>query len=114
MAPDGDQWQVFNINNNDFEIKNVLINSSGFGLSETGEKIETSTLRFFFDKIAMKSSEIIERLDPSVLGLNNEYWISYWIDSQLYDRRFVFVPGAIDNKNMVYVNIIAKEAVLHA
>jgi len=34
---------------------------------------------------------LIEPIDPNVLHLNNEYWVSYYIGSQIYDKRFVFV-----------------------
>ncbi len=87
-----EQWDVFLINNGDQAVKNVLAATSGYGFDNNGEKILTSTLRHFFDEIDAKSVQVVEKIDPSVFGLHNEYWISYWIDGKLFDRMFVLVP----------------------
>ncbi|MCA0365482.1 MAG: hypothetical protein LCH67_15680 [Bacteroidetes bacterium] len=109
-----EQWDVFLINNGDRAVKNVLAATSGYGFDNNGEKILTSTLRHFFDEIDANSVQVVEKIDPSVFGLHNEYWISYWIDGKLFDRRFVFVPESITSQNCIFVKAIGKEAVLHA
>jgi hypothetical protein len=109
-----DQWDVFLINKGSKAIKNVLVASTGYGFDENGLKISTSTLRHFFDDVDAVSVQAVEKIDPSVFHLNNEYWISYWIDGNLYDRRFLFVPESISSKNAIFVRILEKEAVLHA
>jgi hypothetical protein len=109
-----EQWDVFLINKGSEKIDNLLVTSSGYGIDENGEKISTSTLRHFYDNFEPNSVLSIEKIDPSVFHLNNEYWISYWIGGKLYDRRFLFVPESINQANCIFVNILEKEAVLHA
>ena len=109
-----EQWDVFLINNGSEEITNILVSSSGFGFDDKGEKVSTSTLRHFFDNLEGVSFLAVEKIDPTVFHLNNEYWISYWIDGTLFDRRFLFVPDSITEQNCIQVRILDKLAVLHA
>ncbi|MCP9767786.1 hypothetical protein EGI22_07660 [Lacihabitans sp. LS3-19] len=109
-----EQWDVFLINNGSEEITNILVSSSGFGFDDKGEKVSTSTLRHFFDNLQGASFLAVEKIDPTVFHLNNEYWISYWIDGTLFDRRFLFVPDSITEQNCIQVSILDKSAVLHA
>ncbi|HLO45618.1 MAG TPA: hypothetical protein VK175_14870 [Leadbetterella sp.] len=109
-----EQWDVFLINKGTQKIDNLLVTSTGYGFDQNEEKISTSTLRHFYDNFEPNSVQEIEKIDPSVFHLNNEYWISYWIGGQLYDRRFVFVPESISLKNCIFVSLLGKEAVLHA
>jgi hypothetical protein len=109
-----EQWDVFLIHKGTQKIDNLLVTSTGYGFDQNGEKISTSTLRHFYDNFEPNSVQEIEKIDPSVFHLNNEYWISYWIGGKLYDRRFVFVPESISLKNCIYVSLLGKEAVLHA
>ncbi|WP_255077815.1 hypothetical protein [Lacihabitans sp. CCS-44] len=109
-----EQWDVFLINKGSEKIDNLLVTSSGYGYNDSGEKISTSTLRHFYGNFSSNSVQEVEKIDPSVFHLNNEFWVSYWIDGQLYDRRFVFVPESISLKNCIFVSILGKEAVLHA
>jgi hypothetical protein len=114
IAPsDFEQWDVFLINSGSKPIKNILVSSSGFGFDDKGDKISTSTLRHFFDDLNGASFLAIEKIDPSVFHLNNEYWISYWIEGTLFDRRFLFVPDSITKQNCIQVNILNKSAILH-
>ena len=109
-----EQWDVFIINKGSMAIKNLLVASSGYGFDDAGEKITTSTLRHFYDELKPNTFQAIEKIDPSVFHLNNEYWISYWIDERLYDRRFLFVPDSISASNCIFVRILEREAVPHA
>src|ERR1700712_1154867 len=89
-----EEWKVYLINNNDFSIDNTLVASQGYGEKE-GEQQKTSTLRHFLQTVPEHSTAVIEPIDPGVFHLNNEYWVSYYIGSQIYDKRFVFVPESI-------------------
>lgn len=109
-----EQWEVHLVNNGNESLKNILVNSSGFGTKEDGEEVKTSTLRHFFDEVDALASIQIERIDPSVFSVNNEYWISFWINDKLFDKRFLFVPGSLHEKNLIFVSLLEKEAVLHA
>jgi hypothetical protein len=108
-----DQWKVYLINNNDTDLENTLVASKGYGEKE-GEKQMTSVLRHFLETVPAHGNAIIEPLDPSVFHLNNEYWVSYYLGSQIYDKRFVFVPDSICDQNVILIKELGMEGVLHS
>ena len=111
--PGLEEWRVYLINNNDFPIENTLVASQGYGEKE-GEKQKTTVLRHFLESVPAKGNAVIELIDPSVFHLNNEYWVSYYIGAQIYDKRFVFVPESICEANMTYIKELEMEGVLHS
>lgn len=110
---EADEWKVYLINNNDFAIENTLVASKGYG-EKDGEQQTTSILRHYLDTIAANSAVLIEPIDPSVFHLNNEYWISYYIGRQIFDKRFVFVPDTICEENITFIKELEMEGVLHS
>jgi hypothetical protein len=108
-----DEWRVFLINNNPFPIENTLVASSGYG-EKNGETQRTSTLRHFLQTVPAHGSTVIEPLDSKVLHLNNEYWVSYYVGSQIYDKRFVFVPDSICEENLIFIKELEMEGILHS
>jgi hypothetical protein len=110
---DTDEWKVYLINNNDVAIENTLVSSTGYG-EKDGEHQKTSTLRHFLETVPPKSSALIEPINENVFHLNNEYWVSYYIGSKIYDKKFVFVPETINEGNLVYIKELEMEGVLHS
>jgi len=106
-------WKVYLINNNDFPIENTLVSSKGYG-EKDGEQQRTSILRHYLDTIEANTAVLIEPIDPSVFHLNNEYWVSYYIGTQIFDKRFVFVPDAIREENISFIKELEMEGVLHS
>ncbi len=111
---ENEQWEVVLLNKSEKELKNILINSSGYGTNSEEEKIQTGVLRHFFEVIPANSFRAIELIDPSVFVINNEYWVSFWLEEKLYDRRFLFVPESISEKHLIYVEMLGKKAIVHA
>ena len=108
-----DEWKVHLINNNAFDLENTLVASRGYG-EKDGAAQRTSTLRHFLETVPAHGSMIVEPIDASVFHLNNEYWVSYYNGAQIYDKRFVFVPGSICDANLVYIPELEKEGVRHS
>lgn len=107
------EWKVYLINKNPFPIENTLVASSGYGEKE-GETQRTSTLRHFLETVPAIGSVLVEPLDEKLFHLNNEYWVSYYIGNQIYDRRFIFVPDSICEANLTFIKELDKEGVLHS
>jgi hypothetical protein len=107
------EWKVYMINNNDVPLENTLVASKGYG-EKDGEKQNTSILRHFLETVPPHSTALIEPIDPAVFHLTNEYWVSYYIGTQIYDKRFVFVPDAICEENMSFIKELEMEGVLHS
>ena len=111
--PGLEEWKVYLVNRNDFAIDNTLVASQGYGENE-GEVQKTSTLRHFLQTVPENGFALIEPIDQSVFHLNNEYWVSYYIGNQIYDKRFTFVPDSIREDNLIYIKELDKEGVLHS
>lgn len=107
------EWKVYLINNNEFPLENTLVASKGYG-EKDGEKQNTSILRHFLETVPPHSTALIEPIDPAVFHLNNEYWVSYYIGTQIYDKRFVFVPDTLREENLSYIPELEMEGVLHS
>ena len=108
-----DQWAVHLINNNDFPIENTLVTSTGYGEKE-GETQRTSILRHFLETVSQNSYALVEPIDSQVFHLTNEYWVSYYVGPQIYDRKYVFVPDTICEENVIFIKELEQEGVLHS
>jgi hypothetical protein len=108
-----DEWRVYLINRNDAPLENVLISSTGYG-ERNGEEQKTSTLRHFIPSVEAHGHALVEPLAAAVLHLNNEYWLSYYMGLQLFDKRFVFLPGVICEENLTYIQELSLDGILHS
>jgi hypothetical protein len=106
-------WKVYLINNNSFPIENTLVASKGYG-EKDGEQQRTSVLRHYLETVPSNSVVLVEPIDPAVFHLNNEYWVSYYVGGQIFDKRFVFVPDAIREENITLIRELNMEGVLHS
>ncbi|WP_149241176.1 hypothetical protein [Dyadobacter sp. 32] len=109
------EWNVVVINRNPQSITNVFVTSKGYGNSESGLNSEqkTSTLRHFFPEITSGQHQVVEAIMPDVFHLNNEFWISYFLGNQIYDKKFIFVPDSIVDDNIIEIVPLGLEGVLH-
>ncbi|GLU56318.1 hypothetical protein [Dyadobacter frigoris] len=109
------QWNVIVINRNDQPITGVFVTSKGYGNTESGinAAIKTSTLRHFFPEIRPADYVVVEPIMPDVFPLNNEFWISYFLGNQIYDKKFIFVPDSIVEDNIIKIEPLGLEGVLH-
>jgi len=90
------EYIVFLINNRDDIMEGIIVTSTGFGENpNTGEAIKTSTLRKGIEVMLPGEAARIEPIMPDLFELSNEYWVSFWVDETMYDKRFVFVAGTI-------------------
>lgn len=105
-------WHVYLINRNDFVLENILVTSKGYGQKD-GESQKTSTLRQMIDKVEKQDFIVIERIDPQVFHLSNEYWISYYVGGKIYDKKFIFMPDSIVDQNLTKIDMIDLEGILH-
>lgn len=108
-----DEWRVYIINSNNVPIENTLVASTGYG-EKDGEQQKTSTLRHFLQTVPANSAALVEPIDPALFHLNNEYWVSYYLDGILHDKRFVFVPDSIHEENLTFIRELDREGVLHS
>ncbi|KQS25356.1 hypothetical protein [Dyadobacter sp. Leaf189] len=110
-----EEWNVIVINRNEQPITNVFVTSKGYSNSEseTNSDQKTSTLRHFFPEIAPSEHAVVEPIMPDVFHLNNEFWVSYFIGNQIYDKKFIFVPDSIIDANLTNIEPLGLQGVLH-
>jgi len=104
-------WYVYLINLNKEPIENVLITSKGYG-EKDGEQVKTSVLRHMFPIVESGHYKVIEPIDEQTFGLNNEYWLSYYIGDQIYDKKFIFLPESIIDVNFIKIPVVNKPGVM--
>ena len=104
-------WYVYLINLKKEAIENVLITSKGYG-EKDGEQVKTSVLRHMFPIIQPGEHKLIEPIDEATFGLNNEYWLSYYIGREIYDKKFIFLPESIVDLNFIKLPVVNKVGVM--
>ena len=104
-------WNSYLINLKDQKIEGVLVTSTGYG-ELNKEKVKTSTLRHFLDEVEPMSFVKIEPIIEEVFGINNEYWLSFYLNKIMYDKRYVFLAESITEANFTTIPLINKKGVM--
>ena len=107
-----EEWAVYIINQNLIELNTLMITSKGYGLMH-GEKKITSTLRHVIQELAPSSTARVEPIDPQLFALTNEFWVSYYILDQVFDKKFIFVKGSMNKDNHSFIPELNLYGVLH-
>jgi hypothetical protein len=104
-------WDVYLINLKDESIRSVLLNSRGYG-EINGEPRQTATFRHFWEEIGPLDIVKVEPLQVDVFALANEFWVSFSHDNYLYDRKYIFVPGSLDEMNFTDIPFLDRRGVM--
>ena len=104
-------WYAYLVNDSDFNIESAMVVSKAFGTID-GEMKKTSILRHAFVEVPAVSVVKIEMVEKSVLALNNEFMLTFFIGNTLYDKKFIFKANAINENNTEEVPILFVEGVI--
>ena len=104
-------WYAYLINDSDFQLDGIMIVSKAFGTID-GEMKKTSLLRHAFEEVPAVSVVKIEMLEKSVLLLNNEFMVTYFIGEKLYDKKYVFKAHSIHEDFVEEVPILFVDGVI--
>lgn len=105
------EWNVYIINSKKEPLQSVIVSSQGYG-TYNDQEVKTSSLRHFFEEVPSESYQKIEIIHENLFGLNNEYWVSFYLHKLMYDKRYIFLPETIIEKNMVTIPVINKKGVM--
>lgn len=108
-----EEWAVYIINNNLIELNTLMITSKGYG-TISGEMRKTSVLRHMIEELGAQCIAKVEPIDPALFTLNNEFWVSYYILDQIFDKKFIFVKGSMHQENIHYIPEIDLYGVVHS
>lgn len=107
------EYVVFLINNRDDIMEGIIVASSGYGQDpKSGEKINTSTLRKGIEVMLPGEAARIEPIMPDLFHLNNEFWVSFWVDETMFDKRFVFEAGTIEPKKFQMITQLNAKGII--
>jgi len=106
-----DAWNVYMLNLKNETIEGVLVTSNGYGELK-GEPVKTSTLRHFLDTIPPKGFAKIEPIFENLFAISNEYWISFYHNKVMYDKKYVFLAESIKEENFINIPLINKKGVM--
>jgi hypothetical protein len=99
-------WNAYVINNRTTAIDMVLIVSKGFD----GER-KTSLMRHAIGAVEAKSFAKIELMQEDILALNNEFFVTYYADNKIYEKRFLFKKNTVNENSLSEIPLIEKEGV---
>ena len=104
-------WYAYLINDSDFMLDSVMVVSKAFGTLD-GEMKKTSLLRHAFVEVPAVSVVKIEMLEKSVLLLNNEFMVTFFIGDKLYDKKYIFKANSITPDYVEEVPILFVDGVI--
>ena len=104
-------WNSYIINLYDQVINNVLVSSKGYGNFE-GRDVKTSVLRHLIGNIDPHDYARIEPIMDNLFGLSNEFWVSFYLDKHIYDKKYVFLPETINESNFTMIPVSNKPGVM--
>lgn len=84
-------WYVYVINNKPTALNNVMIVSNASEEQDGGGR-KTSTLRHLIQDLDANTFAKVERIDPAVFGFYNQFWVSFYIGRELFDKKFTIEP----------------------
>ena len=112
VVQEGEDWNVYLINLKDTALENVLVSSKGYITHENGSQTKTSELRHALGNVPPKSYVKIEPIIENIFGLHNQYWVTYFSENQLMDKKYIFLAETIKEENFVKIPIINKKGVM--
>lgn len=111
LVEDQNGWMVYLVNLKNAAIENVLVSSQGYGEIDN-RNLRTSELRHYIEKLEAHKFSKIEPIIEDVFGLANEYWVSFYVNKTIYDKKFVFLPESINENNFVTIPFLNKKGVM--
>ncbi|MEN8929087.1 MAG: hypothetical protein ABF242_05965 [Flavobacteriales bacterium] len=105
------EWNAYIINNKDEKLEGVLVSTRGYG-EIGGEQKKTATFRHSLDELEPKSFKKIETIPEELFALSNEFWVSFYIDKKMYDKKYIFLTESISIFNAIEVPLIKELGVV--
>ena len=100
-------WNVYIINDSNEDLDTVLIVSKGYSDSKV-----TPPMRHNLKLLPARSYAKIEYLQDQVLELNNEFKITFFIGSQMFDKSYLFGKNTINTRALQSIPLMQVKGVL--
>jgi len=106
------QWWIYLINDTNGPLENLIINSRGYADLDTKGGRQTSALRKNIKVVPAKSAARLEPIMENTFDLFNEYWVMFFENGTMKDRKFIFGPYVIDEGVSETLPVLNKKGVL--
>ncbi|RCT55750.1 hypothetical protein [Winogradskyella sp. KYW1333] len=100
-------WNVYIINDSDDDLDTVLIVSKGYS-----DKNITPPMRHTLKMLPSRSYAKIEYLQEAVLGLNNEFKVTFFKGNQMFDKTYLFRKNTINQNALQTIPLMHLKGVL--
>ena len=104
-------WDCYLFNLKEVELKCVIINTRSYGIVD-GVEQKTATFRHIIDELGPLEFVKLEAVDASLFHLNTEVWVSFLENNHLFDKRYTFVSGSIDQSNFTTIPFLNQKGVM--
>lgn len=104
------QWSVYFINLKDVPVETVLINAEGRGYV-AGEEKHTAVMRFFLDRVEANSFKKFELILPDAFALNHQYWVSFYENQKICEKKYIFTANSINQDRLVMVPLLDRPGI---
>ncbi len=107
------EYNVYLLNLKEEIIEGIIITSIGYGVNaNTGEEVKTSMLRKSLEVMMPNEAAKIEPIMEELFGLSNEYWVSFWINDVMYDKKYIFLPETVTAQNLKNIPVLGRKGVM--
>ena len=86
-------WNAYILNQRTDLIEMVLVVTKGYDV-----ELKTSTMRHAIKEILPNSYAKIELMQEDVLELNNEFYVTFFAEGKLFEKKFVFRKNTINDR----------------
>ncbi len=104
-------WDCYVINTSENQLEGMMVVSEGFG-SRDGKQVETNKFRRFHNEVNPLTAIKVEPIPKEYFDLFHQFWVSFRFDGYMYDRKFLFAPGSMDELNFTNIPILNKRGVM--
>jgi len=106
-------YNVYLLNLRDDIMEGIIITSKGYGENVlTGEKVKTAMLRHCLELMLPNEAAKIEPIVEEVFGIANEFWVSFWVNDVMYDKKFIFPAESISEATIKNIPILGLKGVI--
>jgi len=105
-------WNVYLLNLKEKEtLVNTFVSSKGYGMIDNQKK-KTAQVNYFLKDVLPQTGQLIEPIIEEVFALSNEYFLTFYVNGVIHDKKFVFVAESIKEEYLTTIHVLGKKGVL--
>ena len=105
------EWVVYLLNMKNCSIHDTLVSSKGYGEINQKKK-KTTFFSHYLETLESQSFKKVEMINESVFGLTNEFFLTYYIDGLIHDKKYIFLPESIIKENKTNIPMLNKKGIM--